>query len=253
MVKLLQKIKRKRPANHKGKESGWSWFVTILFAVALRTFFAEPFAIPSGSMIPTLLVGDYLFVSKFSWGFCRYSFLFGYPAFEGRYFAQDPTRGQVAVFMGEDRYIKRIIGLPGDKVQLKRGIVYINGEMAKQERIEDYVTKTATGRTKAVPQLIETLPGGVSHKIIRESLSGEEDGDNTKVFDVPQGHYFMMGDNRNNSGDSRFEKMGMVPFDNLVGPAKIVFLSVDSTIWDLMHIFSDPDVLRWRRFFSWIK
>lgn len=134
----------------------------VLIAVVVRTVAFEPFNIPSGSMIPSLLVGDYLFVSKYSYGYSRYSFPFGLPAFEGRVWEDAPERGDVAVFKypRDDRtdYIKRVIGLPGDTVQMKQGRLYINGEIVPRERIEDYVYRDAHGNTHRFAQFIETLP-----------------------------------------------------------------------------------------------
>jgi len=250
------KLRVFKPKKDKKPEGIGSIIVAVLVALALRTFVAEPFAIPSGSMIPSLLVGDYLFVTKYNYGYCRYSFLFGWPPFKGRVFPHQPKRGEVVVFMGgegnETRYIKRLIGLPGDTVDIKKGVVYINGEPAPQKRIEDYVERTASGRTKSMAQYLETLPGGVEHLMIREDPQGDRPEDNKGPFHVPEGHYFMMGDNRNHSGDSRYDSMGYIPFNNLVGPAKLIFFSVDSSIWDLLRVWDWPETFRYKRVFHWI-
>src|SRR6202166_5100601 len=167
----------------------------VLIALCVRTIAYEPFNIPSGSMIPTLLVGDYLFVSKFSYGYSRYSLPFGLPLFSGRIFFTPPERGDVVVFkLPRDPsvdYIKRVIGLPGDRIQVRDGVLYINDVPVKRERVEDYVYREG-GVTLRQAQYIETLPNGRSHRIAQISDNGPED--NTAVFVVPADHYFMMGD-----------------------------------------------------------
>lgn len=201
----------------------------VLIAVVIRTLAYEPFNIPSGSMIPTLLVGDYLFVSKFSYGYSRYSLPFSPPLFEGRILEGVPERGDVAVFKlpsdNSTDYIKRIIGLPGDRIQVIEGILQINGEAVKRRQIEDYVS----GSGFAIPQYIETLPNGVEHRILEQQ--GDQGGlDNTDVYVVPAGHYFAMGDNRDNSKDSRvLNEVGYIPAENLVGRAEFLFFSTDGT------------------------
>jgi signal peptidase I len=209
----------------------------VVIAFGVRTFAYEPFNIPSGSMIPTLLVGDYLFVSKFSYGYSRYTVAFGAPLFDGRMLYTKPERGDVAVFKlprdNKTDYIKRIIGLPGDRIQVIGGILHINGEAVKRDRVEDFVTTDQFGRQVRVAQYIETLPNGRKHNIIEESDSGSLD--NTQVYTVPENHFFAMGDNRDNSLDSRVSSMvGFVPVENLVGRAEFLFFSIDegSSFWE---------------------
>jgi signal peptidase I len=200
----------------------------VLIALVIRTFAYEPFNIPSGSMLPTLLIGDYLFVSKFSYGYSRYSLPFGPPLFKGRVMEEMPERGDVAVFRkptgNHEDYIKRIVGLPGDTIQVIGGILHINGVAVGRERIEDYVD--ASGATYT--QYIETLPNGVAHRIIERGDGMQYD--NTDPYVVPEGYYFAMGDNRDNSQDSRvLEVVGYIPAENLVGRAEFIFLSADNT------------------------
>jgi signal peptidase I len=224
----------------------------VVIAFGVRTFAYEPFNIPSGSMIPTLLVGDYLFVSKFSYGYSRYTVAFGAPLFDGRMLYTKPERGDVAVFKlprdNKTDYIKRIIGLPGDRIQVIGGILHINGEAVKRDRVEDFVTTDQFGRQVRVAQYVETLPNGRKHNIIEESDSGSLD--NTQVYTVPENHFFAMGDNRDNSLDSRVSSMvGFVPVENLVGRAEFLFFSIDegSSFWEF---WKWPWAVRFGRIFD---
>ena len=209
--------------------------IAILIALSFRSILFEPFNIPSGSMIPTLLVGDYLFVSKYSYGYSRYSFPLAAVPFEGRLLADEPERGDVAVFRLPSNtsvdYIKRVVGLPGDKIQLKRGQLYINGDLLPR-RIVGTKTQTSGSRALTVTSYEETMPNGKSY-IIQE-LSDNDRMDNTGIYEVPEGHYFMMGDNRDQSKDSRFLDVGMIPHENLIGRAEFLFFSVDQSarIWE---------------------
>jgi len=230
----------------------------VIIAFGVRTFAYEPFNIPSGSMIPTLLVGDYLFVSKFSYGYSKYTVAFGLPLFDGRFLGHAPARGDVAVFKlprdNKTDYIKRIVGLPGDRIQMIRGVLNINGEPVGLERTADIVAPNHSGHEARIAQFKETLPGGKVHLIRKESDDngdnnprdpapvkvGEEGPlDNTSIFVVPPHHYFMMGDNRDNSLDSRvppnFNGVGYVPEENLVGRAEFTFFSLDheTPFWEL--------------------
>ncbi|RCK47320.1 signal peptidase I [Thalassospira profundimaris] len=221
-------------------------FWAIVIALLVRTFAFEPFNIPSGSMIPTLLVGDYLFVSKFSYGYSKHSMPFSLPVIPGRIFETEPERGDVVVFKlpsdTSQDYIKRVIGLPGDTVQVTNGRLYINNKLVERERIEDYILTDGTGRSAAVPQYLETLPNGKVHRIL-ELFGDQGPSDNTEAFTVPEGHYFMMGDNRDNSADSRAfsSRFRFVPIENLVGRAEFLFYSKDSSqpVYDLGSIRFD--------------
>ncbi len=244
----------------KSKDSGFVETVkTVIFAVLIafgvRTFAFEPFNIPSGSMIPTLLVGDYLFVSKFSYGYSKYTVGFGLPLFEGRILGSQPERGDVAVFKlprdNKTDYIKRVIGLPGDSIQMIGGILHINGQPVKRERIEDFVTTDSLGRSIRTAQFIETLPNGRAHRIIEESDNGPLD--NTPVFKVPDNHLFMMGDNRDNSLDSRVpSQVGFVPIENMVGRAEFLFFSLDEGT-RFYEIWRWPVDLRFSRLFNGVR
>lgn len=221
----------------------------LILALIVRIFLFQPFNIPSGSMIPTLLVGDYLFVAKYSYGYSRYSFPFGPNLFSGRIWAEEPTRGDVVVFKlprdNDTDYIKRVIGLPGDEIQMIHGVLHINGQAVKKERIEDFVTTDRLGRERHLTRYRETLPNGVSYPVL--DIVNEGIGDNTEVYKVPEDHFFMMGDNRDNSTDSRFlSEVGFVPFENLIGHAKIIFFSIDeeASFW---QIWKWPTDVRWSR------
>jgi signal peptidase I len=221
----------------------------VLIALVLRSFLFEPFNIPSESMLPRLLVGDYLFVSKWPYGYSRHSFPLSPPVFDGRVGGGTPERGDVAVFKdprdNSTDFIKRVIGLPGDIVQMRGGVLYLNGDAVRKERIDDFVAPTGpymqclTGEVFTADdgssqcrymRFRETLPGGRSYEVLDTALGSR--GDDTAPFVVPEGHYFMMGDNRDNSADSRFtytEGVGFVPMENFVGRAQIMFFSTDGS------------------------
>lgn len=221
--------------------------VAVLIAIGFRSFLFEPFNIPSGSMIPTLLVGDYLFVSKYSYGYSRYSFPFGIIPFEGRIAEDTPDRGDVVVFRLPANvsidYIKRVIGLPGDKIQVKSSILHINGEPVPRRLVGTEQISTGL-RSVEAKKFEETLPNGKSY-IVHE-LGDFDRMDNTAIFTVPEGHYFMMGDNRDQSKDSRFIDVGTVPLQNMIGRAERLFFSIDQSarIWE---IWKWPFAIRFSR------
>jgi signal peptidase I len=227
----------------------------LLIAGLLRTFLFQPFVIPSSSMYPTLMIGDFLFVSKYTYGYSQYSLPFAPPLFEGRVLDYTkPTLGQVIVFrapVGKTEsllkrltiyydtsldYIKRVVGLPGDKVQVKNGILHINGEACQLERLEDFTLRDPRDDSvKVLARYRETLPNGKQHEILMEHPFGVPPADNTPEFTVPEGHYFMMGDNRHNSQDSRFMKdLGFIPEDHLLGPARVLFFSTEARWYDVL-------------------
>ncbi len=222
-----------------------------LIAVSIRTIAFEPFNIPSGSMIPTLLVGDYLFVSKYSYGYSRFSMPFSPNLFEGRLFGRVPDRGDVAVFRwpkdDQTDYIKRIVGLPGDRVQMRAGQLYINGVLVPQVPAGDFLADDRGLRTMT-RRYIETLPGDEPHSILK--MTDEGSANNTIEYLVPANHLFAMGDNRDNSSDSRFPLqaggVGFVPLENLIGRAEFIFFSVDSrSPW--WQVWQWPFEIRWSR------
>ncbi|MBL6665229.1 MAG: signal peptidase I [Rickettsiales bacterium] len=224
--------------------------LAIAFALAMfvRSFFFEPFHIPSSSMKPGLLIGDYIFVSKFSYGYSRYSFPLGLKIFEGRIWKSTPKRGDVAVFRLPENprinYIKRIIGLPGDTIQVRDGVLFINEEEIPKEEnglFEEEGFKT-------IKTFIETLPNNKEFYVLDERTTPQ---DSTGIYQVPTGHYFMMGDNRDNSQDSRFlDHVGYVPEENLIGRANIIFFSNAKPTW---QIWNWPTSIRFSRIFTTIK
>ncbi|HEU4987807.1 MAG TPA: signal peptidase I [Rhizobiaceae bacterium] len=222
----------------------------LLLALVIRTFLFQPFSIPSGSMRPTLLEGDYLFVTKWAYGYSRYSLPFGPPIFSGRIWASEPERGDVVVFKFPPNpsldYIKRVIGLPGDRIQMRDGQLFINGEAIPREKVGQIDNPDITEVDRPVDVYRETLPNGVSYDTL--DLTPNSIGDNTREFVVPEGHYFMMGDNRDNSADSRFS-VGFVPAENLVGRANIIFFSIGGGASPL-EIWKWPTELRPGRLFD---
>ena len=210
-------------------------FYAVLIALVVRTLFFEPFNIPSGSMKPTLLVGDYLFTSKYAYGYSKHSLPFSPPIFGGRVLEDLPERGDVVVFKlpsdGRTDYIKRVIGLPGDRIQMRGGVLHLNGEAVDKERLASFVDDGEGGRELA--RFVETLPNGRRYEVLDATASGPYD--TTRVFEVPEDHLFVMGDNRDNSMDSRTRLVGFVPIENLVGRAEVIFFSTDGTaaLWEL--------------------
>jgi len=225
----------------------------LLLAGVIRTLFFQPFWIPSGSMKDTLLVGDFLFVNKMSYGYSRHSCPWSMCPFPGRLFGSEPERGDIVVFrhpVTKTDFIKRLIGLPGDRVQMRGGQLYLNGEPVPLEPAGEFVevfdrqgplgtlprcanAPVGMGGECVKPRFIETLPNGTAHHVLDIDRDGF--GDDTPEFQVPEGNYFFMGDNRDNSQDSRFSRsvggVGFVPFENLIGRAdRVMFSSAGSSM-----------------------
>lgn len=225
----------------------------LVLALVIRTFLFQPFSIPSGSMRPTLLEGDYLFVTKWAYGYSRHSLPFSPNLFSGRIFGSAPKRGDVAVFKFPPNpsldYIKRVIGLPGDRIQMKEGQLFINGVAVPREKVGQIDNPDITEVNRPVDVYRETLPEGVSYETL--DLTPDSVTDNTREFIVPPGHYFMMGDNRDNSNDSRMN-VGFVPEENLVGRANIIFFSIAGGASPL-EIWKWPSLIRPSRLFDFVR
>ena len=238
-----------------------SFFLILIIALFFRAFFFQSYNIPSGSMLKNLFVGDYIFVSKFTYGYSKNSLPFSLPIIPGRLFASSPKRGDVVVFKlpsdGRTDYIKRVIGLPGDKIQVIEGKVFINNSKLDYEKIGTFQDNNLINRknrslgcrNESLDIILETLPNGISYEVL--DSQNQSYADNTGVYNVPEDHFFVMGDNRDNSQDSRYLKsVGFIPFDNLVGRAEIIFFS-----WNWKKI-SKPNCktsLEWGRIFQRIK
>ena len=229
-------------------------FLALLavFAILLRTLFVAPFMIPSGSMLPELMIGDYLFVAKWPYGYSRFSVPFGIASFDGRVWAGEPQRGDVVVFrhpVRNEDWVKRLIGLPGDRIQMRGGELILNGKPVPKVRVSDWLMPVTANspcrflgerppapvveggqRYCRYPRFRETLPGGRSYEIIDQYRGPADD---TGVYVVPKDHYFMMGDNRDDSADSRFtveqSGVGILHRDQLIGRTLINFFSTDGS------------------------
>jgi signal peptidase I len=242
-----------KTAKKKGGLAETTRFLLLFFllAVLLRTLVIAPFMIPSGSMMPELMIGDYLFVAKWPYGYSRYSVPFGLASFSGRIWGGEPERGDIVVFRypgADEDWVKRLIGLPGDRVQMRGGRLILNGKAVPKVRVADWLMPVTANspcrygghvRPAAVeagralcryPRFRETLPGGRSYEVLDQV---EAAADDTQVYTVPAGHYFMMGDNRDDSADSRFRLdqhgVDLLPSDYVVGRATIAFFSTDGS------------------------
>ena len=225
--------------------------VTVLqvgsIVLALRIFLIEPFYIPSGSMMPNLLIGDYILVTKYNYGYSKYSFPLAdksFIDFEGRIWEGKPERGDIAVFRTPVNtkidYVKRVIGLPGDIIQVKKGFLYVNNEQVKRMEKEDFIAIESPIEPYIIPRFEEELEG-LRYSILKDTNDGYMN--NTQTYKVPENHYFMMGDNRDNSNDSRGD-VGFVPVDNFIGKVALVLFS-----WDSNHsIINISRFIRWDRF-----
>jgi signal peptidase I len=250
MAKESEKTTAEPTALESGKETVRTLISALLIALVIRTFAFEPFNIPSSSMVPSLLVGDFLFVSKFSYGYGSQGTFWGFIPYSGRLGGSDPKRGDIVVFkLPRDPsidYIKRLIGLPGDTVQMRQGILYINGVPVERDRLENPLPLPDGHAPAEATDYLEHLPQGPTH-VIRK-LGEDKPLDDTEVFSVPAHHYFFMGDNRDNSSDSRDPRsgVGFVPEENLVGKADFLFFSIEehTHFWEF---WTWPWTVRWSR------
>jgi signal peptidase I len=230
-----------------------SILIAIFIALLIRSFIFEPFNIPSGSMKPNLLVGDFIFVSKYSYGFSKNSLPFSIPIIPGKIFANTPERGDVVVFKTPENnrtdYIKRVIGLPGDKIEIKNGIIFINGSEILRKKLNDFIDTDNQTSNKRVRMYNEYF---FNKEINILDITDNGIADNTQLFNVPENHFFVMGDNRDNSQDSRFiNTVGFIPFENLVGEAQFIFFSLENARF--LQIWKWPHSIRYERIFQKIQ
>ena len=243
--------------NKAKKNSFFSNFKSILIAIfialLIRSFIFEPFNIPSGSMKPNLLVGDFIFVSKYSYGFSKHSLPLSIPLIPGKIFSNIPERGDVVVFKTPENnrtdYIKRVIGLPGDKIEIKNGIIFINGSEILRKKLNDFIDTDKKTSNKRVRMYNEYF---FNKEINILDITDNGIADNTQLFNVPENHFFVMGDNRDNSQDSRFiSTVGFIPYENLVGKAQFIFFSLENARF--LQIWKWPNSIRYERIFQKIQ
>ncbi len=230
-----------------------SIIIAIFIALLIRSFIFEPFNIPSGSMKPNLLVGDFIFVSKYSYGFSKHSLPFSLPVIPGKIFPNSPERGDVVVFKTPENnrtdYIKRVIGLPGDKIEIKNGIIFINGTEILRKKLNDFIDTDSNTNIKRVRMYNEFF---FNKEINVLDITDNGIADNTQLFNVPENHFFVMGDNRDNSQDSRFiNTVGFIPYENLVGKAQFIFFSLENARF--LQIWKWPNSIRYERIFKKIQ
>ncbi len=230
-----------------------SILIAIFIALVIRSFIFEPFNIPSGSMKPNLLVGDFIFVSKYSYGFSKHSLPFSLPFIPGKIFSNTPKRGDVVVFKTPENnrtdYIKRVIGLPGDKIEIKNGIIFINGSEILRKKLNDFIDTDNKTSNKRVRMYNEYF---FNKEINILDITDNGIADNTQLFNVPENHFFVMGDNRDNSQDSRFiSTVGFIPYENLVGKAQFIFFSLENSRF--LQIWKWPNSIRYERIFQKIQ
>ena len=245
--------------NENANEGTWldeilSVLYALVFVFFVRLFAYDPFFIPSSSMYPTLHIGDMPMVRKWEYGYSKYATPFFSSVelpIDGRVMAGDVKRGDIVVFRlpsnPEINYVKRVIGLPGDRIQVLSGRLHINDVMVEREYIDEYEYNDIGNERIDTKRYKQTLPNGVSFNILEENDFGQ--GDNTPVYTVPAGHYFMMGDNRDHSLDSRFSQVGYVPYENLVGPAVRLMWSYDSVSSNILRIWEWPFKINYSRLF----
>lgn len=237
-----------KPIKRNLAELSWA----LVVAMIIRSFLFQPFIIPTGSMIPTILVGDFIFANKYTYGYTKHSFPLGIVPIKGRVFAKDPEVGDVIIFNnpkdeGKD-YVKRCIGRSGDRIQMIGGYLHINGKKLDLEFVKEHIQSDEQGRSYKVKEYIETLPNGVKHPIYKIFFTTDprDKYNNTPEFIVPEGHFFGMGDNRDNSMDSREqERVGFIPSENLMGRASVRWMSIENARW--WAIWEWPWTIRYSR------
>ena len=230
-----------------------SIFLAVFIALIIRSFFAEPFNIPSGSMKPNLLVGDFIFVSKWSYGFSKHSLPFSIPLIPGKIFSKLPERGEVVVFKTpEDNrtdYIKRVIGLPGDRIQIIDGKIIINDNLILRKKLKDFIDTDKNSSIKRIRKYKEYF---FNKEIEVLDITDQGIVGNTNLYVVPEGHFFVMGDNRDNSQDCRFINIvGYIPIENLIGKAQFIFFSLENSRF--LELWKWPKAIRTKRLFMQIK
>ena len=227
-----------------------SILLAVFIALLIRSFIFEPFNIPSGSMKPNLLVGDFIFVSKWSYGFSKHSLPFSLPIIPNKIFSKSPSRGDVVVFKTPENnridYIKRVIALPGDKIKIVNGEIILNGNKILRKRLNDFIDTDTNVTNKRVRKYKEFF---FNKEINILDITDNGIADNTNEFLVPEDHFFVLGDNRDNSQDSRFiNSVGFIPFENLVGRAQIIFFSLENSRF--LQIWKWPTAIRYNRIFK---
>ena len=224
----------------------------LIIAILIRSLLFQPFYIPSSSMEPNLLVGDRIFVSKFAYGYSKHSFPFSPNITDKRFFSKSPKRGDLVVFKtpADNRtdYIKRLIGMPGDTIQFVEGSVFINNKKIVRKKVENKKVIRCGNFLLETNTFIETLPNGIKHIVAYKKKGSLQ---NTKIFKVPANHYFLLGDNRDCSKDSRYlDSVGYVNSLNLVGKAKLIFFSNDTNISSLLKFWNLNNSFRFDRLFK---
>tara|TARA_B100000579_G_scaffold408770_1_gene397179 strand:+ start:2104 stop:2829 length:726 start_codon:yes stop_codon:yes gene_type:complete len=230
-------------------------FIALIIAIIIRSFLFQPFYIPSSSMEPNLLVGDRIFVSKYSYGYSKHSLPFSPPIIKNRIFSKIPEYGDLVVFKtpADNRtdYIKRLIGFPGDEIQFISGDLYINNQKIKKNKSIKFETVMCGNEEKKINNFYEILPNGKKYDVVYDQIGTLL---NTDKYIVPENHYFFMGDNRDCSQDSRFlSSVGYVHRNNLVGKAQIIFFSNDTSIGSILKFWNWHNSLRFSRFFKKLK